>query len=89
MTTLETTAVVPDDRRLFLQLPQNVSPGEHRIRIEIDPLRESQDNVVTPVAWDGDVLVYAGSSGFTVDLSQFINNERDERIRKIVDGTSQ
>ncbi len=88
MTTLETTAVVPDDRRLFLQLPQIVSPGEHRIGIEIDPLEEPQENVATSVTWDGEVLVYAGSSGFTGDICQFINNERDGRFREIVNGTS-
>jgi hypothetical protein len=40
MTILETTAMILDDRRLVLQLPDNVSPGNHRLRIEIDPVTE-------------------------------------------------
>lgn len=40
MTTLETTAVVADDRRLVLQLPENVTPGQHRVRVQIDPVEE-------------------------------------------------
>ena len=61
MTTLETIAVVSEDRRLPLQLPDAVLPGQHRIRVEIDPtpVVESRENLETPVAWDGDVLVYA------------------------------
>ena len=40
MTILETDAIVPDDRRLVLQLPDDVSPGNHRVRIEIDPVEQ-------------------------------------------------
>lgn len=40
MTTLETTALVADDRRLVLQLPENVTPGQHRVRVQIDPVEE-------------------------------------------------
>lgn len=41
MTTLETTALVADDRRLVLQLPDDVLPGQHRVRVQIDPVEES------------------------------------------------
>lgn len=43
MTILETNAIVPEDRRLVLQLPDNVSPGNHRVRIEIDPIEKSSE----------------------------------------------
>ena len=41
MTTLETTALVADDRRMVLQLPDDVSPGQHRVRVQIDPVEDS------------------------------------------------
>ena len=41
MTTLETTALVADDRRLVVQLPDEVLPGQHRVRVQIDPVEES------------------------------------------------
>ena len=40
MTTLETTAIVQDDHRMVLQLPDEVSPGQHRVRVLIDPVDE-------------------------------------------------
>ena len=36
MTTFETTVLVPADRRVVLQVPDDVSPGQHRVRIQID-----------------------------------------------------
>ena len=41
MTTIETTVVVPDDRRVVLQVPDDVSPGQHRVRLQIDPVENS------------------------------------------------
>lgn len=85
MTTIETTALVADDRRLVLQLPDDVSPGEHRVRVEVDPTLESEpaQDELTPVAWDGDVLVYGGEGVFAGDINEFIAQERDDRMRKI------
>lgn len=40
MTTLETTVLVQDDHRIVLQLPDDVSPGQHRVRVLIDPVDE-------------------------------------------------
>lgn len=36
MKKIEVTAVISDDRRLSLQLPSEVPPGEHRIVLLID-----------------------------------------------------
>ena len=36
MKTIETTGVVGDDRKLTLQLPAHVAPGQHRIVLVID-----------------------------------------------------
>ena len=41
MTTLDTTALVADDRRMVLQLPDDVSPGHHRVRVQIDPVEDA------------------------------------------------
>lgn len=88
MTTLETTALVADDRRMVLQMPDDVSPGEHRVRVEIDPVSEAEEpqDELTPVVWDGDVLVYGGADVFTADINEFIAQEREDRMRKIWGG---
>jgi hypothetical protein len=36
MKTIQATTIIGDDRKLSLQLPAEVSPGEHRILIVID-----------------------------------------------------
>lgn len=41
MTIIEATVLVPDDRRLVLQVPDDVLPGKHRVRIQIDPVANS------------------------------------------------
>jgi len=85
MTTLETTPIVLDDRRLVLQLPSEVLPGEHRVRVEIDPPTEegqSQEEK-PPMMWEGNVLVYGGTSDFTGDIQQIIEQAREDRARTI------
>lgn len=88
MTTLETTTIVPDDRRLVVQLPDDVLPGEHRVRVEIDPPLNagSPQDEPTPVKWDGNVLVYGGDCKFTGDPQQLIDQDREERMRHIWSG---
>lgn len=87
MTTLETTALVADDRRMVLQVPDEIAPGEHRVRVQIDPVPEDElQDELTPVAWDGDVLVYGGADVLTADINQFIEQEREDRMRKIWGG---
>ena len=41
MTIIEATVLVPHDRRLVLQVPDDVLPGQHRVRIQIDPVANS------------------------------------------------
>lgn len=36
MKTIETTALVGDDRKVTVQLPPDVPPGQHRIVVTID-----------------------------------------------------
>ncbi len=88
MTMLETTTIVLDDRRLVLQLPDDVSPGEHRVRVEIDPAPEAEptQDETTPVVWDGDVLVYGGEGVFTGDIQKFIEQDREDRMRQVSAG---
>ena len=43
MTTIETTAVIGEDRKLTLQLPAEISPGTHRVIVYLDaPKHETQ-----------------------------------------------
>ena len=36
MITVEIEAIVPEDRKVVVQLPVEVEPGQHRIRVEVD-----------------------------------------------------
>ena len=88
MTTLETTALVADDRRMVLQVPDDVSPGEHRVRVEIDPVTNG-DHEVAPTEQSllrrrGHVLVYDGEMTDDFDIRRLIEQDRDDRMRMIL-----
>jgi len=83
MKTIEITGVVTDDHRLALQLPEDVTPGEHRIVLLIDepqPPANHDQNIKTPMRWEGNVLVYDGQ--YSGSIEQFIDELREERIRQ-------
>jgi hypothetical protein len=88
MHTIETTAVVSEDRRLVLQLPPDVAPGKHRVRVLIDEpdqvLDETGDEEQTPTRWEGNVLVYAGE--VVGPIENAIEESREERMRHILAG---
>lgn len=88
MTIFETTVLVPDDRRLVLQLPEDVSPGEHRVRVEIDPVTNGADDVEpmdqSRLRRDGQVLVYGGEMTEDFDIQHLIEQDRDDRMRTIL-----
>ena len=88
MTTLETTALVADDRRMVLQLPANVSPGEHRVRVEIDPDTNGGDDAdqtaQSLLRRRGHVLVFDGELLDEIDIRREIERDRDDRMRMIL-----
>ena len=89
MTTLTLKTQIPDDRKLTLQLPADVTPGEHRIRIQIDPLLaddELDDEGETPLRWEGGVLVYAGGDVPPGNVCDWIEQAREERMNDILRG---
>ena len=90
MTTLTVNTLVPDNRKITLQLPEHVTPGEHRVRIQIDPLL-SDDEIVdegeTPLRWEGGILVYAGEVP-PGNVCDWIEQARDERMKDILRGSS-
>lgn len=51
MKTIETTAVIGEDRMLKVQLPQDVTPGRHQVAVVIDepsaPASRSLDDFPT------------------------------------------
>ena len=82
MKALDTITVVTEDRQLVLQLPREVSLGEHRVVVLIDeptPATNQDEETATPMRWDGNVLVYDGE--YTGSLEEFIEELREERIR--------
>ena len=63
MRTIETMAMIADDRRLVLQLPLDVVPGEHRVVVLLDGGATSEESrAETPVRWDDGLLVYDGET---------------------------
>ncbi len=89
MTTLTLTAHISDDRKLTLQLPDDVVPGEHQVRVEIDPLLadDESDDGETPLRWDRGVLVYAGGDIPPGSVCDWIEQDREQRMRDILRGS--
>jgi hypothetical protein len=64
MKTIETTAVVGDDRKLTVRLPADITPGEHRVVVLID---NEPTPAPTPPEWRFPVIdVGPWPEGFTV-----------------------
>ena len=63
MRTIEAKAIIADDRRLVLQLPWDVAPGEHHVVVLLDerPSREESE-AETPLRWEDGLLVYGGET---------------------------
>ena len=86
MRTIEATALIADDRRLVLQLPPDVAPGEHHVRVTIDEpaqvLDKREAEQETPTRRDGNVLVYNG----TVEgpIGDPVQEVREERIQQLI-----
>ena len=51
MMTIETMAVISDDRKLSVQLPPEVRPGEHRVVVMIDELSPDAPRPWTMEDW--------------------------------------
>ena len=85
MRTIQATATIAEDRRLVLQLPSDVTPGEHRVMVVLDETACEEDAAVeTPVRWDNGVLVYAGE--VVGPIENAIEESREERMRHILAG---
>lgn len=88
MTTLTLTTEISDDRKVTLQLPPDVTPGKHQIRVEIDPPtiddRADSDDSETPLRWDRGVLVYAGGDLPPGSVCDWIEQDREERIQELI-----
>lgn len=88
MKTIETTAKVGSDRRLVLQLPDDVLPGEHRVVLLIDPAEgQESEPAEQPLIRKGSVLVHTGE--LTGDPDRVLHELREERMRKLTDGLSE
>ncbi len=51
MKTIETTALVGDDRKLTVQVPPDVAPGPHQILVVIDVPRSARPQTWTMDDW--------------------------------------
>jgi len=76
---------LPDDLRAQL----GVKPGDEVVIEEragewiIKPVR-----VPSGLAWEGKVLVHRGTSATGATLDQLIDESRDERFRRLTDGSA-
>jgi hypothetical protein len=83
MRTIEATTLIAEDRKLVLQLPSDVRPGEHRVVVVLDELALEEDlSVETPVRWDNGVLVYAGE--VVAPIENAIDDSREQRIQHLM-----
>jgi hypothetical protein len=85
MRTIETTATISEDRKLVLQLPLDVTPGEHRVRVVLDePAIDENTSSDTPLRWEKGVLVYGGEVAGPTETA--IADSREERMRHVLAG---
>lgn len=84
MTRIETTATIGADRNLTLQLPDDVSPGTHRVVVLVDDEIEQPAVEGPPVSqrdfleWEGNILVFTGKLlGDPMKTLDEIREERD------------
>jgi len=86
MRTIETTTVIAQDRKLVVQLPSDVSPGEHRVFLMIgdpEPVREEAgEEEQTPTRWEGNVLVYDGEAVGPIENA--VQELREERLQHLI-----
>ena len=85
MRTIQANAIIAEDRRLVLQLPLDVTPGEHRVVVLLDAPTPGEDAAAeTPVRWEDGVLVYDGE--VIGPIENAIADSREERMRHILEG---
>jgi hypothetical protein len=85
MRTIEARTTITDDRRLVLQLPQDVVPGEHDVVVLIDVRAPGEESAAeTPLRWEDGLLVYGGETVGRIEDA--IDDLREERMRHILAG---
>jgi hypothetical protein len=85
MRSIEVTANISDDRRLVLQLPADVAPGEHRVIVLLDEGGAQQEAAdETPLRWEDGLLVYGGETAGSVENA--VDGLREERMRQVLSG---
>ena len=78
---IHTTVTIGDDRRFTLQLPADISPGEHRITVIVDAA-DLTTEIDQPLIREGNVLDFAGKCAGGVEG---VHNElREERMQKLL-----
>lgn len=86
MTRVETQAIVGPDRTVTIQLPDEVTPGEHRLVVllgDTDQVEQESDST-QPLVRKGNVLVYAGTRAG--DIESTLDQIRDERAEQLLRG---
>ena len=90
MTTISTTAHIGDDRRLVVDLPDDIPTGTHRVTLTLPPEPTASDDATgePPFRLKGNVLVFTGTpEDESVDIVRLIEQVREDRERAILSGS--
>lgn len=95
MKTIETTAKIGPDRRLVVDLPEEVSEGDHRVFIMFLDDEEAptdqppdRDDAERCLEWENGLLVYTGKIPANLDIRRMIELDRERRMLDILIGNS-
>jgi len=91
MTRIETVAEIGPDRKLVIDLPEEVSPGRRHIVLMVledddaksDP---SEVSLVGALEREGELLVFNGPVPSDLDIRRLIERDRDERMLSVLFG---
>jgi hypothetical protein len=91
-------AVIGEDRKVTVQLPSHVAPGEHKLIVLVDGRGAERPNVATnepsqngddPFRWEEGLLVYTGNMPPDLEIRRLIEEDREERMRHIMAGSGE
>jgi hypothetical protein len=88
MTTIETRAHVGPDRKLTIDVPDEVPEGEHDVVVWLKQDADTADepNRECHLEWDNGLLIYTGPVPQGFDFQRALEESRDERLRQIGTG---
>lgn len=95
MKTIQTTAKIGPDRRLVIDLPEEIPEGDHRVLVMVlDDAKMPEDHAEghheaeSLLEWEDGLLVYTGEIPSDLDICRLIELDREQRMLHILIGDS-